>query len=173
MQNFHPSKKEGAGNTGRRSRRSGETELFTSPVIALRTCAAYSLSRYLAKEDAMENRRAAQAGNHWSMDAFKAFWSNPDASKVSGALTEDVVGYWPRPIGVVRGASDYAGVIETILRVCPDFRLKVPEHAVSGDFTFVRWIATGTGPDGPFEFNGLRPRANTQWSCLRESYFLR
>lgn len=117
----------------------------------------------------MEKLRAAQAGNHWSMDAFKAFWSNPDASKVIGSLTEDVVGHWPRPIGVVRGASRYAEVIATMLRMCPDFRLKVPEHAATGDFTFVRWIATGTGPNGPFEFTGC-DRVQTRDGLVCENY---
>lgn len=117
----------------------------------------------------MEKLRAAQPGNHWSMDAFKAFWSNPDASKVVGALTEDVVGYWPRPIGVVRGASGYAEVIATLLKMCPDFRLKVPEHAVTGDLTFVRWIATGTGPNGPFEFTGC-DRVRTCDGLVCENY---
>ncbi len=117
----------------------------------------------------MEKLRAAQPGRHWSVDAFKAFWSNPDASKVIGSLTEDVVGYWPRPIGVVRGASNYAKVIETMLMVCPDFRLSVPEHAVSGDFTFVRWIATGTGPDGRFEFTGC-DRVQTRNGFVCENY---
>lgn len=117
----------------------------------------------------MEKLRAAQVGNRWSMDAFKAFWSNPDASKVIGALTEDVVGYWPRPIGVVRGATGYAEVIATMLKMCPDFRLKVPEHAVTADFTFVRWIATGTGPNGSFEFTGC-DRVRTRDGLVCENY---
>lgn len=117
----------------------------------------------------MENLRAAQAGRRWSVDAFKAFWSKPDPSKVIGVLTEDVVGHWPRPIGVVRGASDYTQVIETMLKVCPDFRLKVPEHAVCGDYAFVRWIATGTGPDGPFEFTGC-DRVQTRDGHVCENY---
>jgi SnoaL-like domain len=117
----------------------------------------------------MDNIGAAQPGRHWSVDAFKAFWSKPDVSTVSGVLTEDVVGYWPRPIGIVRGACDYTEVIETILRVCPDFHLKVPEHAVSGDFAFVRWIAMGTAPAGAFEFTGC-DRVRTRNGQVCENY---
>ena len=102
----------------------------------------------------MEDLRAARPDRRWSVDAFEAFWSNPDASKAICVLSQDIVGHWPRPIGLVRGPSDYAEVIEAILKLCPDFRLEVPEHAVSGNFAFVRWVATGSGPEGPFAFTG-------------------
>ena len=46
-------------------------------------------------------------------------------------------------------------VIDAIARVCPDLSLIAPEYARSGDLDFVRWLATGTGRDGPFAFNGL------------------
>jgi hypothetical protein len=117
----------------------------------------------------MQDLAAAQPGYRWSVDAFKAFWSNPDTSKILGVMTEDIVGYWPRPIGVVRGASDYADVIEAIFKVCPDLRLKVPEDAVSGDFAFVRWTATGTGPAGPIEFTGC-DRVRTRGGHVCENY---
>jgi hypothetical protein len=146
------------------------TESFTPHVIAQRAFQSYSRSMTrLKEEDVMENLRSAQPGRHWSVDAFKAFWSNPDASKVSGVLTEDVVGHWPRPIGVVHGASDYTQVIETMMKVCPDFRLKVPEYALSGDYAFVRWIATGTGPAGRFEFTGC-DRVRTRNGHVCENY---
>lgn len=102
----------------------------------------------------MRNLEAAQPDRRWSVDAFEAFWSNPDSSKVAGVLTEDIVGHWPRPIGLVRGPSNYTQVIATILKLCPDFRLEVPEHAVSGNLAFVRWVASGNGPEGPFAFTG-------------------
>jgi len=70
-----------------------------------------------------------------------------------------------RPIGVVRGAPAYVNVIATILQVCPDFTVTVAEHAATGDFTFIRWVATnGTGR----AFRVLRrgPRADAQWTRL-------
>jgi hypothetical protein len=98
--------------------------------------------------------QAGEATRTWTPQAFMAFWKHPDATRVIGAVTPDIVGFWPRPIGEVRGAAPYVGVIATLLRVCPDFALEVAEAAVSGDLTFIRWIATGTGPEGPFRFNG-------------------
>jgi hypothetical protein len=91
----------------------------------------------------------------WTPESFKAFWHKPtDPWRVLGSVTDDIVGYWPRPIGVIRGAHDYVQVIVTLLDVCPDFSLEVPEVATSGDLNFVRWIARGTGPSGEFRFNG-------------------
>ena len=46
-------------------------------------------------------------------------------------------------------------VIDAIAHVCPDFSLTAPEYARTGDLHFVRWVATGTGSDGRFAFNGL------------------
>ncbi len=117
----------------------------------------------------MQSTMPARSGRRWSVESFMRFWNNPDASQVIGVATEDIVGHWPRPIGVVRGARDYVDVIGTILRLCPDFRLEVPEHASSGDFTFIRWIARGTGPDGPFEFTGC-DRVRTRNGPVCENY---
>jgi hypothetical protein len=117
----------------------------------------------------MENARHAEPGRRWSVDAFIGFWKKPDASRAIGALTDDIVGHWPRPIGVVRGASRYVEVIATMMKLCPDFSLRVPEYATSGDFAFVRWIATGTGPDGPFEFTGC-DRVQTRNGRVCENY---
>jgi hypothetical protein len=105
-------------------------------------------------ENIMEDLRPARPDRRWSVDAFEAFWSKPDPAKVAGVLTRDVVGHWPRPIGLVRGASDYVDVIKAILKLCPDFRLELGEHAVSGNFAFLRWVASGNGPGGPFAFTG-------------------
>jgi hypothetical protein len=96
----------------------------------------------------------AEPGRRWSVDSFAAFWKKPDASRVIGSVTEDVIGHWPRPIGLVRGAYDYVNVIASMLKVCPDFTLRVAEHASSGDVTFVRWIASGTDFEERFEFTG-------------------
>src|SRR5258708_241097 len=59
-----------------------------------------------------------------------------------------------KPIGDILDPDLYLGVIADMLTVCPDWSLAVPEFAESGDLHFIRWIATGTGPDGRFEFNG-------------------
>jgi ketosteroid isomerase-like protein len=103
----------------------------------------------------MANKMPAEAGRRWTVESFAGFWKKPDASRVLGVLTEDVVGYWPRPIGVVRGAPAYVNVIAAIIEVCPDFTVSVAEHAATGDFTFIRWVARGTGPEGRFEFSGV------------------
>jgi hypothetical protein len=54
----------------------------------------------------------------WSVEAFAAFWADPTLSRAQGVravITDDIVGYWPRPIGVVRGAAAYYKVIESVL----------------------------------------------------------
>ena len=120
----------------------------------------------------MSNLAVATSSPQWTVNAFRAFWKKPDKSMlpaVLGLITEDIVGHWPQPIGVVRGAHSYLRVIEQILELCPDFALSVPDHASSGDLHFVRWVATGTGPDGPFEFNGV-DRVRTRDGLVCENY---
>jgi hypothetical protein len=93
----------------------------------------------------------------WTPEGFKAFWNRVDPKALAALpamLTDDIVGHWPRPLGTVRGVAPYVRIIEAIFAICPDFSLAVPEHASSGEFHFVRWVATGTGPDGAFEFHG-------------------
>ena len=102
----------------------------------------------------MNGETPAEHGRVWSAAKFVAFWKNPDASRVIGSVTEDIVGYWPRPIGEVRGARPYVDVIRAMLRTCPEFQLEAPESATAGDLTFIRWIAHGSGPGGEFRFNG-------------------
>ncbi len=94
----------------------------------------------------------------WSIEGFRTFWARPDLSlipRIREVVTSDIVGHWPRAIGTVRGAGDYAAVIEAIARACPDFSLTAPEYAESGDLRFVRWVATGTSGGGRIEFNGV------------------
>ncbi len=94
----------------------------------------------------------------WSIEGFRAFWKKPDPAAipfVRSIMTDDIVGYWPRPIGTVVGASRYLAVIEAILRSCPDLSLTADDYARSGDLHFVRWEATGTGPNGRFQTNGV------------------
>jgi hypothetical protein len=117
----------------------------------------------------MENQKPAEPGHRWSVDAFAAFWRKPDVSRVMGSLTEDIVGYWPRPIGVIRGAGPYVEVIAAMLKVCPDFSLDVRECATSGPYAFIRWVASGTGAEGRFEFTGC-DRVQTRNGHVCENY---
>jgi hypothetical protein len=99
-----------------------------------------------------------QVTRGWTIEGFRSFWAKPDLSliaRIHEICTSDIVGYWPRPIGVVRGSQAYVAVVEAIALVCPDLSLTTPEYARSDDLHFVRWVATGTGRDGPFAFNGL------------------
>jgi hypothetical protein len=94
----------------------------------------------------------------WSIEGFTAFWSNPDPAVVPRVLegcTDDIVSHWPRPIGLLEGGASYLAVIEAILKVCPDLALTVKDHAHEGDLHFVRWVATGGGPERRFEFDGI------------------
>ena len=114
----------------------------------------------------------AQPRQGWTVDAFKAFWAKPDPTllpQIETILTQDIVGHRPRPIGTIRRPSPYMKVIADILTLCPDFSLAVPEAAEVGDFHFVRWMATGTGPDGRFEANGC-DRVRTRGGLVCENY---
>ena len=108
-------------------------------------------------------------GRRWSVELFERFWQKPDAARVMGALTEDIVGHWPRPIGLVQGSRDYINVIAKIIEVCPDFTVTPAEHAAAGEMHFVRWIARGTGPEGQFEFTGC-DRVQTRNGHVCENY---
>jgi SnoaL-like domain len=104
----------------------------------------------------MSQQRTMARG--WTIEGFRSFWAKPDLSlipRIYEISTNDIVGYWPPPIGVVRDSEADVAVIEAIARVSPDLSLTVPEYARSGELHLVRWVATGTGHDGPFEFNGL------------------
>lgn len=93
----------------------------------------------------------------WTIETFKRFWAKPSLDYIRGIdaiIAPDIVGYWPRPIGTVEGAGRYAEVIEDVLLAVPDLSLSVPDYAVSGSLTFVRWVAVGTGPNGRFEALG-------------------
>ena len=66
----------------------------------------------------------------------------------------DIAGYWPRTTRPVRGQQQYAQRIVDLLTFVPDFRAELIERATNGDVMFIRWIARGTGPNGPFEAIG-------------------
>lgn len=116
---------------------------------------------------------AAVAGRGWSVETFRRFWAKPDLAAlraIDRLCTADIVGHWPRPIGLVRGLKPYAEVIEDLLLTVPDLSLTVPEWAQSGDLVFVRWIATGTAPDGQrFEADGC-DRVRMRGPLVCENY---
>ena len=60
-------------------------------------------------------------------------------------------------------------VIGNILKACPDFTLTFPEYAAAGDFHFVRWIASGSGSGGRFQFTGC-DRRRTRGGLVCENY---
>ena len=97
----------------------------------------------------------AQAPRGWSVEGWIAFWGNPRAEvalrRIPTVVTPDVTAVWPRIPGRVRGHAEYARRIVDLLALVPDLRLELGEHAADGEFVFIRWIARGTGPDGPFE----------------------
>jgi hypothetical protein len=109
----------------------------------------------------------------WTVEGFRAFWAKPNISTVPAIrnrITSDIVGHWPRPIGDIRDPDLYLGVIADILTVCPDWSLAVPEYAESGDLHFIRWIATGSGPGGRFQFNGCDRVKTTANGQVCENY---
>ena len=110
----------------------------------------------------------------WSVEGFRAFWGQPDpalVTRVHDVCTPDIVGHWPRPIGLVRGAGPYVDVIAAIFAVCPDFRLAAPDYASDGDVHFVRWEASGTSPDGRrFLFDGIDRLRLTADGRVSENY---
>lgn len=103
---------------------------------------------------------SAQAAptDHWSIDSWSAFWSNPSATtaaeRVRRVVVSEVAGYWPRAAEPVRGVEQYAQRVVDLLTLVPDLRLQLVEHATNGEVVFVRWDGRGTGPDGPFEARG-------------------
>ena len=96
-----------------------------------------------------------QLPNGWSIDGWVGFWANPSPDvalkRVPTVVTPDVEAVWPRVPGRLRGSGEYARRIVDLLAVVPDLRLELGEHAANGEFVFLRWLARGTGPDGPFE----------------------
>ncbi len=88
----------------------------------------------------------------FTVETFAGFWAKPDLT--GGApIAENVVGDWPGE--VVHGSEAYLDRLEKLLALVPDLTLDVAEHAESGEYLFIRWIARGTGADGEFEFSGI------------------
>jgi hypothetical protein len=91
----------------------------------------------------------------WSVDAFAAFWANPDPARVPVALTGDVIGHWPGRDQPVRGKDEYTRCIANLVATLPDVRVTVLEHAEQGEFVFIRWAMNACGTHGPFELTGI------------------
>ncbi|MGH8517102.1 MAG: nuclear transport factor 2 family protein [Panacagrimonas sp.] len=91
----------------------------------------------------------------WTVERFAEFWSDPRAEDVPPLVTDDVIGWWPGADEPVRGVGPYAQALADLLKVLPDMRLTVAEHAQNGDTVFVRWIMRATGRKGPFQFTGI------------------
>lgn len=94
----------------------------------------------------------------WSVEGFRGFWANPSlelVAKARDSMTGDIVGRWPRPIGLVRGAADYMAVLEAVVRAGPDLSLSVPEYVEAGDLRFLRWIGTASVEGRRVSFDGL------------------
>jgi hypothetical protein len=90
----------------------------------------------------------------WSVKAFANFWAKPDPKLIPGFLTPDVVGHWPGE-EPVRGVEAYTQALAGVIALLPDIRLEIAEHAVNGEFVFIRWIMRATGRKGPFQFTGI------------------
>lgn len=120
----------------------------------------------------MSSAATISPARRWSPEAFEAFWANPDPANLPGVrsvITDDIVGHWPRPIGVVRGAAAYYKVIESVVTAGPRFTLRIGEHATTGAFTFIRWIATVTENGAIEEFYGC-DRVRTRGGLVCENY---
>lgn len=99
--------------------------------------------------------RSTTHRNAWSVEGFERFWADPDPAVVPGSLTDDVVGYWAGREQPVRGKEEYAACIAALVEGLPGVHVAPVEHAVNGEFTFIRWIMHATGERGPFEFSGI------------------
>src|SRR5215472_5988739 len=95
----------------------------------------------------------------WTIEGWAQFWAAPTveiaSKRVPFVCSPTVLGYWPRQPEPVRGVAHYCQHIVDLLTMVPDARLKLEEHAANGEFVFARWSGFGTGPDGPFEINGV------------------
>jgi SnoaL-like polyketide cyclase len=103
-------------------------------------------------EPAMSGRPAQL---RFSVDHWAAFWASPHPELAGRIVTPDVVGYWPGDAEPIHGVTQYKRRIASVLAQVPDLRLEVAEHARNGDILFIRWIARGSGPDGPFDLSGV------------------
>ena len=61
--------------------------------------------------------------------------------------------------------------LQDLVALLPDVGLEVPEHAMSADgqFGFAWWVMHATGPNGPFEMNGI-DRTRVRGGLFCENY---
>jgi hypothetical protein len=124
-------------------------------VFATATGAAGTLLMSPARtDDELPKQRGPYRIEDWGKT-----WLNPNKARVLARVPAiampDIAGYWPQTTRPVRGPQEYAKRIIDLLDFIPDFRAEPIEHATNGDVIFVRWIARGTGPKGPFEAVGV------------------
>jgi hypothetical protein len=91
----------------------------------------------------------------FTVDAFEAFWANPDVSFVGPVLADDIVGHWAGRDEPTHGVDEYTRCIAEIIEALPGMRLAVAEHATNGDVIFIRWILHASGAHGPFQMTGI------------------
>jgi len=90
----------------------------------------------------------ATAEATWAVEHFARFWANPDPTKPTGRLAKDIIGRWPDGL-TLRGIDEYMGRRITIGTLIPAIRLDVVEHAVNGNFAFIRWRSVRHRAQGP------------------------
>jgi hypothetical protein len=109
----------------------------------------------MSQATAAKNPKTRYTELGWSVERFADFWSDPHPELVPLMVTEDVLGWWPGAEQPVRGAAAYTQALADLLKILPDIRLRVAEHAGNGDDVFIRWIMRASGKKGPFEFTGI------------------
>jgi hypothetical protein len=102
---------------------------------------------------------AQQSGRGpFTVEGWQASWANPSPDRVRQRVPTiskpDIRGYWPRTTRPVQGQLEYAQRIIDLITFIPDFRAEMKEYAINGDVMFIRWLAKGTSPAGPFEARG-------------------
>lgn len=105
----------------------------------------------------------------FTVERFAEFWADPLNADDGDELADEVVGHWPGRGEPVRGLADYRAALGALLALVPDLSLSVAEHAENGEHVFIRWIATGTGANGPFELTGI-DRIHVVDGQVKENY---
>ena len=134
---------------------------MTNDVITRRTvfAAAAGAAGALLMSPVRADDELPQKRGPYRIEDWGKTWLNPNKervlARVPAVAMPDIAGYWPQTTRPVRGPQEYAKRIIDLLDFIPDFRAEPIEHATNGDVMFVRWIARGTGPKGPFEAVGV------------------
>lgn len=106
----------------------------------------------------------------WTTELFADFWSDPDLSYIPTIITDDIVGHWPGR--TVQGADEYMAALTELLDLVPGLHLEVPEHTMSGNLGFSRWVMYGIGANGPFTLDGMdRTRVRDGLVCENYVFF--